>query len=158
MYKILVVDGKPPFIDLMKFILQSNGYSVQGARNCTIAKDLTERWKPNLIILDSNINGKNALRFIETIQISPSLPILLLTAKDSYFNALECLTAGASDYVSKPVSISELLAKVNAFENGLVMPRYQYLITQSIQTNSIVEERRDRPTLALGDIVSQTLR
>ena len=121
-------------------VLQANGYSVQGARNCIIAKELTERWKPNLIILDSNINGKNALRFIETIQISSSIQILLLTAKDSYFNALECLNAGASECISKPLSISELLAMVNAFEHGLTFPNYQYQVTNSIQTNSIVEE------------------
>jgi len=130
-YKILALVSKPTFLDLMKIVLQANGYSVKGTLNYAIAIELTERWKPNLIFLDSNITGKNALRFIEAIQISSSIPILILTAMDSNFNALECLDAGASDCISMPVSFSELLAKVNIFEHGLAFPNYQFPITRS---------------------------
>lgn len=100
-YKILALVGKPFLLDLMKIVLQANGYSVQGTLNYEIAIDLTESWKPNLIFLDLNITGRNALRFIEAIQMSSSIPILILTAMDSNFNALECLDAGASDCISK---------------------------------------------------------
>lgn len=138
-HKILVVDGNPIFLDLMRIVLHANGYSVKTAFSCSIAKELLDSWKPNLIILDSNISGKNALGFTEAIQIFSYIPILLLTASDNHLIAQECLVAGANEWISKPVSIYDLLEKVNSLEHGIALPNYQYQVAQSIRAHSIVE-------------------
>jgi DNA-binding response OmpR family regulator len=139
-YKILLVDRDQTLLDLIKIVLQENRYSVKAVPDCRLAIELADLWKPNLIILDSNMENGDALRFIHANQFSSYIPILLLTATDTIQYAQECLDAGANEMISKPVSISEMLAKVNAFEHRLVSPAYQYRTVNSSRTRSIVQE------------------
>jgi DNA-binding response OmpR family regulator len=138
-YKILVVDRNPTFLDLMKIVLQLNGYSVKTSLSCSFAKELAEIWKPYLIILDSNIPDRKASRFIEEVRGFSSIPILLFATMDNHLNVLECFDAGATDYTYKPVDISELLAMVNAFKHGRALPINQDREINTIQTQSIIE-------------------
>jgi DNA-binding response OmpR family regulator len=139
-YKISLVDRNPTFLDLTKFVLESNSYCVKTSLSCSLAKELAEIWKPNLIILDSNIADIKASRFIDEIQGSSSIPILLFASLDNHLNTLECLNAGATDCIYKPVSFPELLAKVNAFEQGLVLPINQFREINSFHTHSVTHE------------------
>jgi DNA-binding response OmpR family regulator len=139
-YKILVVDNNPILLDLLKTVLQSNGYAVKTSLSCSFAKDLAEIWKPNLIILDTNIADIKASRFIEEIQGSSTFQTLLFGSVDNHLNALECLDAGATDCIYKPVSIPELLTKINALEHELVLPINQHREINTFQTHSITHE------------------
>lgn len=125
-YKILVVENNLILSDLLKTILQSNGYSVKTSLSPSLAKDLAEIWKPNLIILDSNISDIKASRLIHEIRGSFAIPALLIGSLDSHLSESDCLAAGAIDWIFKPVSIPELMAKVNAIKKGMVLPINQY--------------------------------
>ena len=139
-YKILLVDRNPTFLDLFRIVLESNSYCIKTSLSCSLAKELAEIWKPNLIILDSNIADIKATRFIEEIQGSSAIPILLVASFDNHLKALECLDAGAIDCMYKPVSIPELLAKLNVIEKGLVVPISHHRDINTFHTHSITHE------------------
>jgi DNA-binding response OmpR family regulator len=82
-YKILLVDNNPVLLDLLKTVLQSIGYSVKTSLRYAFAKELTEIWKPNLIIIDTKIEDIKASRFIQEIQGSSTIPTLIFCSMDN---------------------------------------------------------------------------
>lgn len=118
-YKISIIDRNSIFLDLLKIVLEAHGYFVKTSPNYSLAKDLVEIWEPNLIILDSNILVEKSAGFIDYVEGSTSIPILLLATPDGYPGILDSLKACATGYIYKPVNHTELLRKISDIQHGL---------------------------------------
>jgi len=112
--KILVVDDEPKIVEVIKSYLENEGYIVICAYNGRDAINNFETSNPNLIILDlmlSDISGEEICR---EIRMKSRVPIIMLTAKVEEEDILHGLNIGADDYIAKPFSPRQLIARVNA--------------------------------------------
>ncbi|MEZ2458036.1 response regulator [Salinicoccus roseus] len=115
MHKILVVDDEPSIVTLMKFNLEKAGYEVITAEDGRQGLDLSLTEKPDLIVLDLMLPGMDGMDVCKTLrQEKVDTPILMLTAKDEEFDKILGLELGADDYMTKPFSPREVVARVKA--------------------------------------------
>lgn len=112
--RILVVDDEPRFVRLVEANLQTEGFEVIKAKNGQQAIDLTVSEKPDLILLDVMMPEMDGFAVCERIREFSNVPIIMLTAKGDEEHKVRGLNLGADDYVIKPFSANELLARVRA--------------------------------------------
>ncbi|MFD1416183.1 response regulator YycF [Oceanobacillus jeddahense] len=112
--KILVVDDEQPIADILQFNLEKEGYQVVVANDGDTAIELAESERPNLILLDIMLPGKDGNEVLREIRKTQSVPVIMLTAKDAEIDKVLGLELGADDYVTKPFSNRELIARVKA--------------------------------------------
>lgn len=112
--KILVVDDEKPIADILKFNLEKEGYEVTCAYDGNDAIELAEELRPDLMLLDIMLPGKDGNEVCREVRKTQSMPIIMLTAKDSEIDKVIGLELGADDYVTKPFSNRELIARVKA--------------------------------------------
>ncbi|MFD1734972.1 response regulator YycF [Bacillus salitolerans] len=112
--RILVVDDEKPIADILKFNLQKEGYEVVCAYDGAEAVQAVEQNNPDLILLDIMLPQKDGMEVCREIRKKYEMPIIMLTAKDSEIDKVLGLELGADDYVTKPFSTRELLARVKA--------------------------------------------
>lgn len=112
--KILVVDDEKPISDIVKFNLDKEGYDVVAAYDGEEALKKVEAESPDLILLDLMLPKIDGLEVARQIRKEHDTPIIMLTAKDSEIDKVLGLELGADDYVTKPFSNRELVARVKA--------------------------------------------
>ncbi|MCI9070037.1 MAG: response regulator transcription factor, partial [Clostridium sp.] len=115
--KILVVDDEEHIAELISYNLTSNGYKVITANNGIDAIKLAIEEKPSLILLDLMIPGKDGYDVCKEVRGNSevkNIPIIMLTAKSEELDKILGLELGADDYITKPFSVRELLARVKA--------------------------------------------
>ncbi|WP_078543275.1 response regulator YycF [Litchfieldia alkalitelluris] len=111
---ILVVDDEKPIADILQFNLKKEGYKVFCAYDGQKAIEKVEELKPDLILLDIMLPYKDGMEVCREVRKKYDMPIIMLTAKDSEIDKVLGLELGADDYVTKPFSTRELLARVKA--------------------------------------------
>ncbi|HHJ7559639.1 TPA: response regulator YycF [Streptococcus pyogenes] len=111
---MLIVDDEKPISDIIKFNLTKEGYDIVTAFDGREAVTIFEEEKPDLIILDLMLPELDGLEVAKEIRKTSHVPIIMLSAKDSEFDKVIGLEIGADDYVTKPFSNRELLARVKA--------------------------------------------
>ncbi len=114
MKKILIVDDEKPISDIIKFNLTKEGYETVTAFDGREAIAKFEEEDPDLIILDLMLPELDGLEVAKEVRKTSHIPIIMLSAKDSEFDKVIGLEIGADDYVTKPFSNRELLARVKA--------------------------------------------
>lgn len=114
MKKILVVDDEKPISDIVKFNLTKEGYEVFTAFDGEEALEKVEEVVPDLILLDLMLPKKDGLEVAREVRKTHDMPIIMVTAKDSEIDKVLGLELGADDYVTKPFSNRELVARVKA--------------------------------------------
>ena len=114
MKKILIVDDEKPISDIIKFNLAKEGYETVTAFDGREAITKFEEETPDLIILDLMLPELDGLEVAKEVRKTSHIPIIMLSAKDSEFDKVIGLEIGADDYVTKPFSNRELLARVKA--------------------------------------------
>ena len=112
--KILVVDDEPLYLRLLKVNLESEGYEIETANNGEEALERLVQATPNLIIMDIMMPKMDGITACERIRQFSNVPIILLTARTEEQDKVKGLNIGADDYVSKPFSATELVARVRA--------------------------------------------
>ncbi|MED4081068.1 response regulator YycF [Halalkalibacterium halodurans] len=112
--KILVVDDEKPIADILKFNLEKEGFTVICAYDGAEAVEQVNQEKPDLILLDIMLPNKDGMEVCREVRKQYEMPIIMLTAKDSEIDKVLGLELGADDYVTKPFSTRELLARVKA--------------------------------------------
>ncbi|KPU28308.1 ArsR family transcriptional regulator [Caloranaerobacter sp. TR13] len=115
--KILVVDDEEHIIELIRFNLETNGYNVISANDGKEALKKVKEEKPDLVILDlmlPSIDGIEICKILRKDKETEKLPIIMLTAKSEEIDMILGLEIGADDYITKPFSIRELLARIKA--------------------------------------------
>jgi two-component system KDP operon response regulator KdpE len=112
--KILVVDDDPQIRRVMKATLVGHGYEVTEARTGEEALESLSGEMPNLVLLDMNMPGMGGLETCRTIRATSEVAIIVLTVHDAEQDKVASLDAGADDYITKPFSTPELLARIRA--------------------------------------------
>ncbi|EFI84003.1 Transcriptional regulatory protein YycF [Listeria grayi] len=112
--KILVVDDEKPIADIVKFNLNKEGFDVYCAYDGDEALQLVEEVQPDLILLDIMLPGRDGVEVCREVRKKYDMPIIMVTAKDSEIDKVLGLELGADDYVTKPFSNRELIARVKA--------------------------------------------
>ena len=113
--RILVADDEPTLADLLAMALRYEGWDIRTAGDGTSALKAARQFKPDAVVLDvmlPDIDGLEVLRRLRTQQ--PGVPVLFLTARDAVDDRVAGLTAGGDDYVTKPFSLEELVARLRA--------------------------------------------
>src|SRR5699024_10859585 len=120
--KIVVVDDEKPIADILEFNLQREGYDVHCAYDGNDALELIVDVVPDLVRLDIMLPGIDGMEVCREVRKKHDMPIIMLTAKDSEIDKVLGLELGADDYVTKPFSTRELIArvKVNLRRNNTV--------------------------------------
>jgi two-component system response regulator RegX3 len=111
---ILVVEDEASLREPLEYLLRREGYEVTGVDNGTDAVTTAETLKPDLILLDLMLPGMPGTEVCREIRQRSSVPIIMLTAKDSEVDIVVGLELGADDYMTKPYSSRELLARIRA--------------------------------------------
>jgi len=112
--RILVIDDEPQIRRLMRTTLISAGYEVDDARTAEEGLDKVGVYHPDLVLLDINMPGMGGLAACQALRTDKSMAIIMLTVRDSEADKVAALDAGADDFVSKPFSTPELLARIRA--------------------------------------------
>lgn len=114
---ILVVEDEPAIVRLIEFTLEQAGFQVQSADSVEAAKPLLAAELPDLLLLDWMLPGVSGIQFAKQLRSDErtrELPIILLTARSEETDKEQGLNLGADDYVTKPFSPRELIARINA--------------------------------------------
>ena len=111
---ILVVDDEPQIRRVLRSTLSFRGYTISEASSGEEALQLVPKLKPDLILLDVNLLGMSGVDTCREIRRSSDAPIIMLTVRNAERDKVVALDAGADDYVTKPFSIEELLARIRA--------------------------------------------
>ena len=111
---ILIVDDEAPIRDILVYNLEKEGYKTIEASDGITAVDIALEKKPDLILLDVMLPKLDGLSVCKRIKNSFNVPILMLTAKDNEVDKIVGLELGADDYITKPFSVRELVARVKA--------------------------------------------
>jgi len=114
---ILIVDDDPAIREMVGMALTRKGYTLLEAGDADAARALIKAAKPDLVLLDWMLPGQSGFdlaRQLNRDPDNPSPPVIMLTARDQESDKVAALDVGADDYVSKPFSVSELLARIKA--------------------------------------------
>lgn len=111
---ILIADDEPPILELLQYNLEKGGYEVVCAGDGCEALRLAHRHTPDLAVLDITMPGIDGLELCGRLRLEMNMPVILLTARDSEIDKIVGLEIGADDYVTKPFSPRELIARVKA--------------------------------------------
>jgi len=111
---ILVVDDEPQITRVLKTTLSSQGYGVRTAADGEEALQEMRSWAPDVIITDLRMPRMDGLELCRRVRADSRIPIIVLSVKGEETIKVEALDAGADDYITKPFSINELLARVRA--------------------------------------------
>jgi two-component system KDP operon response regulator KdpE len=112
--RILVVDDETQITRVLKTTLQSQGYEVKTAADGENALNLAMDWLPDLIVTDLSMPRMSGIELTRAVRERSPVPILVLSVREEEKSKVEALDAGADDYVTKPFSVNELLARVRA--------------------------------------------
>ena len=111
---ILIVDDEKPIVDILVYNLEKEGYNTLEANDGIMAVDIALEKRPDLILLDIMLPRMDGLTVCKKIRTSLNVPILMLTAKDEEIDKILGLELGADDYITKPFSVRELMARIKA--------------------------------------------
>ena len=112
--KILVVDDEQNIVDILKSNLEREGYEVLVAFDGEQAVEMCKTKSPDLVLLDCMMPGMDGFDVCKTIRRNSNVPIVMLTAKSEELDKVLGLELGADDYITKPFSVREVLARVKA--------------------------------------------
>ena len=112
--KILIVDDEPSIQELIGFNLEQSGFDTAIAADGFAALEMFESYKPDLIVLDLMLPGKDGYDVCKEIRRTSNVPIIMLTAKETELERVLGLELGADDYMTKPFSPLELVARIKA--------------------------------------------
>jgi two-component system, OmpR family, KDP operon response regulator KdpE len=111
---ILVVDDEPQITRVLRTTLVAQGYEIRVANDGEMALEIMKDWTPHLMITDLSMPRLNGVELCRRVRTLSQVPILVLSVRDQEKQKIEALDAGADDYITKPFSMNELLARVRA--------------------------------------------
>lgn len=111
-YKVLLVEDENNILNLVSTMLETSGYQVITAQSCSSAQTMFSSHIPDLIILDLGLPDKDGTHFLKTVRETSATPIIILSARFEESDKIKALDMGANDYITKPFSAGELMARV----------------------------------------------
>lgn len=148
---ILIVDDEQHIVDILTYNLQKEGYNTLEANDGIKAVEIALEQKPDLVLLDIMLSGMDGLSVCKRIKHSLNIPILMLTAKDQEIDKILGLELGADDYITKPFSVRELMARVKA---NLRKAEVEVLLEKNRKSEEEEQVETDpKNIITVGDIV-----
>ena len=136
MSKILIIDDEVSIAELEKDYLELSGFEVDMEHNGDMGLEKALNTEYNLIILDLMLPGMDGFEICRRIREHKNIPVLMVSAKKEDIDKIRGLGMGADDYITKPFSPSELVARVKAH-----LVRYERLIGSAVRSNEVIEIR-----------------
>ena len=143
---ILLVDDEKPIIDILVYNLEKEGYKTIEANDGITAVNIALEQKPDLILLDIMLPKLDGLSVCKRIKNSLNVPIIMLTAKDGEIDKILGLELGADDYITKPFSVRELVARVKA------NLRKVEVMADTKVVNGPVTEKKKENKISVGEL------
>ena len=135
-YSILIIEDEKNILDFMSKTLKSNGYKTTTTDSGKAALAIINSGCPDLILLDLGLPDMDGNEIISSVRKWTSCPIIVISARTGEDDKVTALDLGADDYITKPFSPSELVARVKAH-----MERYNRLVGSNVVKNDIIEIR-----------------
>jgi len=114
MHRVLLIEDDPAISSILGILFETNGFRVEAVESCERAIRQAQSYRPDLCVVDLGLPDRDGLSFILQVRTWSPVPILVLTARTSEGDRLAAFEAGADDYVLKPFSGPEVLARVRA--------------------------------------------
>ncbi len=111
---VLIVDDEKPIVDILEYNLKKEGYNTLIANDGVEAVNIALEKRPNIILLDIMLPKMDGLTVCKKVRTALNIPIIMLTAKEEEIDKILGLELGADDYVTKPFSVRELIARIKA--------------------------------------------
>lgn len=144
--RVLVVEDEPALLDTLEYNLTKQGYSVSTAKDGLKAIELARQITPDLMVLDIMLPGLDGFEVCRLLRQEMSVPILFLTAKADEIDKIVGLEVGADDYLTKPFSMRELMARVKALLRRVRLVREE--VSASQQENAQADFPLERMVFA----------
>lgn len=128
---ILIVEDEPSLQETLRYNLQKQGYLVEAVGDGRLAVETARRLRPDLLLLDLMLPGLDGFEVCKILRREMNTPILMLTARDDEIDRVVGLEVGADDYLTKPFSMRELLARVRAQLRRTALLREELQKTQA---------------------------
>ncbi len=135
---ILIVDDEKPIVDILVYNLEKEGYNTLEANDGITAVEIATTKNPDLILLDIMLPKMDGLTVCKKIRSSLNVPILMLTAKDEEIDKILGLELGADDYITKPFSVRELMARIKANLRKSEIKETNRVPSEDLKTKKIV--------------------
>lgn len=143
--KILVVDDEISLQETLAYSLKKEGYLVEIAGDGNVALEMVRNSKPDLVVLDIMLPGKDGFEVCRILRQESNIPVLMLTARDDEIDRVVGLEVGADDYLAKPFSMRELIARVKALLRRVRLTREEI-------GNKVMDENAPK-LLTFGNLV-----
>src|SRR5579872_5924286 len=151
--RILIVDDEAHILNFLRMGLTYEGFEIAEARDSASALSLANTFKPHLVILDLMLPGIGGTQVAERLRRDPDILIIMLTARDQVEDRVAGLRAGADDYVVKPFSFEELLARIEAVTRRRLPSQNEVL-----RAGSITLDQAQRVVTVEGQTVELTVK
>ena len=136
--RILVVDDEPKIVEVVKSYLENSGYMVYDAYNGKQAYELFDKVNPSLIVLDLMLPDTTGEEICKTLREKSNVPIIMLTAKIEEEDILKGLGIGADDYITKPFSPRQLVARISALLRRTQDDSNSYMNIKSFYNDDLI--------------------
>ena len=156
--RILVVDDEKNIVDILRSNLEREGYKVLAAYDGEEALRLTFSRNPDLVLLDCMLPGMDGFDVCKKIRRESTVPIIMLTAKSEEIDKVLGLELGADDYITKPFSVREVLARVKAQLRRVNLQENRFELVPSIRIGGIAIDQNAYQVTLDGQPVDLTVR
>ncbi|EHQ91187.1 response regulator transcription factor [Desulfosporosinus youngiae] len=136
--KVLLVDDEPNILDFLEIGLINEGFEVETAQDGMTAVSLVKQFKPHIVILDVMMPGMDGFEVCRMLKKTENIAIIMLTAKEEVDDRVKGLKLGADDYMVKPFSFEELLARIYA----RIRNQFPELVGEVVQGPFKINDRR----------------
>lgn len=148
MLHVLIIEDEPAYVDALEVSLTREGFDFESAANGRDGLDAFRSNRPDLILLDLMLPGMPGLDVLKRVRAESDVPVIVLSAKDSEADIVAALEMGADDYLTKPYSIRELLARIRVAMRRASADEGDSVLTVG---NAVLDEGRYQ--LRLDDVV-----
>jgi two-component system KDP operon response regulator KdpE len=149
--RILIIDDEPQITRVLRAALSAQSYDVRTANDPEEGLQVFKDWPPDLVITDLMMPGMSGVDVTRAIRTHSATPVLILSVRDHERTKVEALDAGADDYVTKPFSIQELLARVRAH-----LRRAPERTTAAVETGDFVIDPNAHSITVMGNQIHLT--
>jgi len=157
--KILIVDDEPNIVDILKANLEREGYTTITASDGAMGLEMGISMKPDLILLDCMLPRMDGFDVCRKLRLQTNIPILMLTAKSEEIDKVLGLELGADDYITKPFSVREVLARVKAQLRRMTLAENELTDSSKLLSFGDLQIDTDAYQVRLGDkVLELTLR
>ena len=148
--KVLIVDDEQKIVDLLVHNLRKEGYDTIEANDGAIAVEIAKEQRPDLILLDIMLPRLDGLSVCQKIKNIYNVPILMVTAKDDELDKIVGLELGADDYITKPFSVREVVARVKAHLRKMEINHEE---NSKSNKDSRSNSEKKKSTIEVGELV-----